>query len=131
MSKLFQKFEELKKNNPEKLYLLKSGIFYIGLNEDAKKLSQLFDFKITNLNDTTKKCGFPEKKLEFYTKLLTSCSVDFEIVDDTGTKVQDFSGYLQNENAKEIIKKIQKLDMNTISFQQAFNLLNDFHEKLK
>ena len=63
MSKLFNEFEKKKLENPEKLYLFKSGIFYISLNEDAIKLSQLFDFKITPLNENVKKAGFPTKKI--------------------------------------------------------------------
>ena len=63
MSKLFKEFEKRKQENQNKLYLFKSGIFYISLNEDAKKLSELFNFKITQLNDTVKKAGFPAKNL--------------------------------------------------------------------
>ena len=63
MSKIFNEFEKKKLENPDKLYLFKSGIFYIGLEEDATTLSKLFDFKITPLNDTVKKAGFPAKKL--------------------------------------------------------------------
>ena len=52
MSKIFNEFEKKKLENPDKLYLFKSGIFYIGLEEDAENLSKLSDFKITPLNDT-------------------------------------------------------------------------------
>ena len=65
MSKLYDKFSSLKNSNKDTLYLFKSGIFFIALNEDATKLSEIFGFKITNLNDTVTKCGFPEKRLEF------------------------------------------------------------------
>ena len=64
MSKLFEKYLELKRSNKSRVYLIKSGIFYIALQEDAKTISELFDFKITNLNDEVVKCGFPEKKLQ-------------------------------------------------------------------
>ena len=63
MSKIFNEFEKKKQENPNKLYLFKSGIFYIGLEEDATTLSKLFGFKITKLNDTVQKAGFPAKKL--------------------------------------------------------------------
>ena len=42
MSKLYEKFLELKKANNNKIYLFKSGIFYIGLSEDAKVISELY-----------------------------------------------------------------------------------------
>ena len=37
MSKLYKKFLELKRSNNNKVYLFKSGIFYIALAEDAEK----------------------------------------------------------------------------------------------
>ena len=131
MSKLFAKFQELKQENPDTLYLLKSGIFYIGLNEDAEKLSELFGFKITNLNDTVTKCGFPEKKLDFYTNLLNTCNVTFEIIDSVQEKVKNIPNYLQEQKIQNTLKSIEKLDMNQISFQDAFFLLKNLNENLK
>lgn len=131
MSKLFEKYQNLKKENPEKLYLLKSGIFYIGLDDDAKKLSELFSFKITNLNDTVVKCGFPETKLEFYTNLLKRCNVDFEIINSSQEKVINSDEYINTEKTKEIINSIIKLDMNSISFKSSYEFLNKIHTNLK
>lgn len=54
-----------------KIYLFKSGIFYIALEEDATFLSELLGFKLTNFNETVMKCGFPRKKtwiLSYYFK---------------------------------------------------------------
>lgn len=131
MNKLFAKFQELKQENSDTLYLLKNGIFYISLNKDAEKLSELFGFKITNLNDTVTKCGFPETKLDFYTNLLNTCNVDFEIIDVVQKKVKNVSNYLQQEKLNKILKSIEKLDMNQVSFQDAFYMLKDLNEKLK
>ena len=63
MSKLYQKYQQLKKENPEKCYLFKSGIFYIFLEDDAKKLGPMLSLKITNLNDSVVKCGFPAETI--------------------------------------------------------------------
>ncbi len=131
MSKLFNEFEKKKKENPNKLYLFKSGIFYIGLNEDAEKLSEIFDFKITNLNNTVQKSGFPEKKLEFYTKLLNTCSIDYEIVDLNYGKIENNQNYLDEKKAQDIFNSIKKLDMNKISFKEAFEFLTKVNEQLK
>ncbi len=40
MSKLFAKYSELKKQNPNFVYLFKVGIFYLALDEDAHTLSK-------------------------------------------------------------------------------------------
>lgn len=131
MSKLYSEYIKLKKVNVEKIYLFKSGIFYIALEEDAKKLSEIFDFKITNLNDSVIKCGFPLKRLEFYTNLLNQNNIDFEIVDSNYSKIENYSDYLNNENIKNIIDTIISLDMDNISFRQAFDFLYDLNLKLK
>ena len=130
MSKLFKEYEKLKQKNPDILYLFKSGIFYIGLNEDASKLANLFQFKITNLNDTVTKCGFPTKKLEFYTNLLNRCSVKFEIIDPNALKTSPID-YLNYTKTKEILQSIANLDMNSISFEESFQILQDFNKTLK
>lgn len=131
MSKLYSEYTKLKQKNNQKLYLFKNGIFYISLQEDAKKLSEIFDFKITNLNDSVIKCGFPLKRLEFYINLLKQNDIDFEIIDNNYSKIENYSDYLNNENIRNIIDSIIELDMNDISFKEAFEFLNDLNIKLK
>ena len=131
MSKLHSEYLKLKKQNKNKLYLFKSGIFYISLEEDAKKLSKIFDFKITNLNDSVIKCGFPNNRLDFYTNLLKQNKIDFEIIDNNYGKIENYSDYLNNKKIKDIINSIIELDMNDISFKDAFEFLNDLNIKLK
>lgn len=88
MSKLYDKFVRLKAANNDNVYLFKSGMFYLALNEDASKLADIFNFKVTNLNDCVTKCGFPEKILEYYSTLLNKLNIDFEIVDSESKKIQ-------------------------------------------
>ena len=44
MSKLFDVYKRLKKEDSETLYLFKSGIFYIFLDEDAKTINKFYNF---------------------------------------------------------------------------------------
>lgn len=127
MSKLYVEYLKLKSKNTDKLYLFKSGIFYIALEDDAKKLSKLFEFKITNLNQSVIKCSFPQKRLEFYIDKLNSLNVPFEIIDLNYSKVDNYSDYLNNSKVKDIIQSIMKIDMNNISFKESF----EFLEKVK
>ena len=46
MSKLYDKFVRLKAANNDNVYLFKSGMFYLALNEDASKLADIFNFKV-------------------------------------------------------------------------------------
>lgn len=131
MSKLYEKFLELKKANNNKIYLFKSGIFYIGLSEDAKVISELFNFKITNLNNEVTKCGFPEKKLEYYSSLLKQNNIDFEVIDLKYSKIEIYSDYLNNIKFKNIINTLRNIDINDISFKEAFLILEKLSEEAK
>ena len=94
----------------DKIYLFKSGIFFIALNEDATKLSEIFGFKITNLNDTVTKCGFPAKRIEYYSSLLDKMNIDFELIDSNSKKIENSSEYISNLNFNSIIDiKIYKV----------------------
>lgn len=125
MSKIYDKYVELKKQNFQKLYLFKSGIFYIALNEDAEKLANLFQFKITDLNGTATKCGFPEKRLDYYTNLLKATSIDFEIVDLNHKKQHDT---LNDSKLNEIIQSISEIDLENLNLQSAFDILKKLQD---
>ena len=64
MSKLFNNYILLKSQDCNKFYLFKSGIFYIFLDADARSMSQQFGFKLSNLNNSVVKCGFPTNSLD-------------------------------------------------------------------
>lgn len=82
MSKLYSKYLSLKKEtNSSKIYLFKSGIFYLFIDEDAKMMSPLLQLKLTNLNPTVLKCGFPVNSLEKYMPLLEQTGKTIEIID--------------------------------------------------
>ena len=123
MSKLYDKFLKLKSENSGKTYLFKSGIFYIALNEDAELLSNKFGFKITNLNETVIKCGFPNTRLDFYLNLFKNNNIDFKLIDSDYGKVEKISDYLSNEKVKNVIQDIISIDFDNISFKEAYNKL--------
>lgn len=131
MSKLYTEYLKLKNKDAEKLYLFKSGIFYIALDDDAKQLSELFDFKITNLNESVVKCGFPQKRLEYYTNLLSNSNIPFEVIDLNYSKIDNYSDYLNNMKAKDIIQSIMAIDMNNISFKESFEFLDKIKKQLQ
>ena len=123
MSKLYDNFVNFKDSNKDKIYLFKSGIFFIALNEDATKLSEIFGFKITNLNDTVTKCGFPAKRIEYYSSLLDKMNIEFELIDSNSKKVENSSEYISNLNFNSIIDKLVKIDFDNITCKEAFDIL--------
>ena len=45
MSKLLEMYVNLKKQDPNTLFLFKSGIFYLAIDKDANQLSELLGLK--------------------------------------------------------------------------------------
>lgn len=131
MSKLYSQYIQLKSQNPNTVYLFKCGIFYIALDKDAYLLSNKMGFKLTNLNQTILKCGFPVNRLDYYSNLLDSCDINFEIIDNTCNNIDNYLDYLNNMNVKEIIDSIINIDFNNITFKQAFDILYNTSNDLK
>ena len=124
MSKLQKQYEALKKNDPEKIYLFKVGIFYNILNEDARIVSNEIGLKLTDLSPEIIKCGFPIGKLEKYTQLLDSKGLKYSIVPHQASSNQTTS-------YDNIIKKIQNIDLNNTTCKEAFDILYSIQQKLK
>lgn len=131
MSKLYNKYLFLKKIDSSKLYLFKSGIFYIFLDEDAKKISNLLGLKLTNLNEEIVKCGFPSSNLTKYIQMLNSSNVSFQIVDENLNAVTKEEQYLSNVEATNILDSLKKVDINKLSPIEAFNMICKFKNILE
>nr|DAO95485.1 MAG TPA: MutS domain I [Caudoviricetes sp.] len=129
MSKLLKQYEELKRHNPNIIYLFRVGIFYNILNDDAKILNEKIGLKITDLGPHIFKCGFPISKVDKYVGLLKKHNLKYKIIDNIPN--QNTNDYLNNIEIKKIVKRILDIDFNNITFQQSFNILLDIHQKLK
>lgn len=129
MSKLLKQYEELKRQNPNIIYLFRVGIFYNILNDDAKTLNEKIGLKITDLGPHIFKCGFPISKVDKYIGLLKKNNLKYKIIDNIPN--QNTNDYLNNIEIKKIVKRILEIDFNNITFQQSFNILLDIHQKLK
>ncbi len=123
MSKLLNKYNELKKLDPDKIYVFKIGIFYNILNEDARKVSNEIGLKLTDLGPDIVKCGFPISKLEKYSQLLNDKNITFEIINLSASSSQ--------KTSNDIIKLIQNIDLNNTTCKEAFDILYNIQQKLK
>ena len=124
MSKLLKQYEELKKKDPNKVYIFKVGIFYNILNEDARIVSDATGLKLTDLSPEIVKCGFPLAKLDKYTNLLTSHDIAFEVV----SNIEPTS---INALHQSIIQKIQDIDFENTTCKEAFDILYNMQQRLK
>ena len=130
MSKLYSKYLEQKALNPNELYLFKSGIFYMALNEDANRLSDALSLKVTNITDKLYKCCFPVSKSDYYFKTLESLSINYKIIDPSQNVVLNYAEYKDNERFNGIITNLLKLDLNKTSFQDAY-IIHDLKQILE
>lgn len=131
MSKLFEKYKILKLENSSKLYLFKSGIFYIFLDDDAIKMSQLLNLKLTNLNKTVIKCGFPVKNADKYLNIIKLNNYKLDIIDSVNSPPCSSNNHIFNNTAKKFIKYIADIDYYNLSVSEAFTLIETITSKAK
>lgn len=133
MSKLYTKYKELKHfSNPteKKLFLFKSGIFFLFIDEDAKIASSLLNLKLGKLNEEIVKCGFPTSSLEKYTNLLKYSGYKLEIVDINDNQICSSNDYLHNVAIQNIIENILKIDIDSLSISEAYDFLYHIQKDL-
>ncbi len=112
MSKLYNKYLEKKGENTEKIYLFKSGNFYIFLAADAELMSTELGLKLTKFSNETNKCGFPITELDKYLKFIKLLNYEFEIVLNTVDYIVDDilkSGDLTSDEAMMKMEKYKEL----------------------
>ena len=131
MSKLYSKYLEQKALNPNILYLFKSGIFYMALNDDANRLSDALSLRVTNITDKLYKCCFPVSKSDYYFKTFESLNINYKIIDPSQNVVLNYAEYKDNERFNSIITNLLELDLNKTSFQDAYIILTNTIHDLK
>lgn len=109
MSKLFNQYKALKGNDQDKIYLFKSGIFYVAIDKDAQFLSDKIGFKLTNLNETTKKCGFPVSRIDYYKRIFDIGNINYELIEENQVTVD-----LKNNDLNKLITNLSNLDFNIL-----------------
>lgn len=131
MSKLYERYLSLKKQDPSILYLFKSGIFYIFLEEDAKKKSLLLNLKLTNLNESVLKCGFPVNNLSKYSCLIQKAGYQVHILDSLTEETHSSNDYILNSNIKSFIQKLSTIDSDTLSISEAYCFIESISHQAK
>lgn len=130
MSKLYNKYLSLKQLDNSKMYIFKSGIFYLFLAEDAVYISKKLGLKLIKLNETVQKCGFPASNLSKYIKIFEASNIPYQIVDENLNSVNLQKEYIENTEIISVIESIKKLNIDKLSPIQAFTLLADFQKRL-
>ena len=121
MSKLYDKYEKLKSEDLECIYLFLCGNFYIALDSDAIMLNELFDMKLTKFSNLCDKCGFPINSLEKYETKLKDRNIKYKLINEVSdnNKIEkikllvnvDNIEILENEDLVNIVKTIKTIIM--------------------
>ena len=131
MSKLYQTYAALKMQNSSYLYLFKSGIFYIFLDEDAKLISSTFNIKLTNLNSLVVKCGFPVSQIEKYTNLLNIAHLPFKIIDVADNSLYSPKDFILNKQIKVFLEKLSSVNAYDLSISSAYDFIDKIAKESK
>lgn len=118
MSKLYEKYLELKNKDSKFYYLFKCGNFYIFLDDDAKEINKVTLLKLTKINANIVKCGFPINSLEKYMNIFKNLNLDIKIVKDSKNSID------------KIIKKLKKIEINNITPLKALKVLKELQDDL-
>ena len=131
MSKLYQTYVALKIQDSSQLYLFKSGIFYIFIDEDAKLISSLFNLKLTNLNSMIVKCGFPTSQLEKYANLFEIANLSFKIIDTLDKTVYYPKEFILDAKLQLFLKKISSVRAYDLSISSAYEFIDTISKESK
>lgn len=131
MSKLYNTYLELKKQDSNSIYLFKSGVFFIALDEDAKTLSTLFNFKLSNFTPSVIKCGFPCSSFEKYSNLFKACNLNVKLIEPSQNTSYALNDYKQNTHITELLNSIRSIDINNLSIQEAYDFLEKLQKSVK
>ena len=109
MSKIYAKYLELKEKDKEKLYLFKSGKFYIFIADDCDAINDYVVLKKVKFTNEVYKCGFPENVLEDYLRVFKNHNLNnnsiYDIIKNTDiNKITPLEALKILENLKEIIQ---------------------------
>lgn len=131
MSKLYQTYVALKIQDSSQLYLFKSGIFYIFIDEDAKLISSLFNLKLTNLNSMIVKCGFPTSQLEKYANLFEIANLSFKIIDTLDKTFYSPKEFILDAKLQLFLKKISCVRAYDLSISSAYEFIDTISKESK
>lgn len=131
MSKLYNTYLGLKKEDKDTLYLFKSGIFYIFLDDDAKLISDILQLKLTNFSPTILKCGFPANSIDKYMNLLKYTNYNIKIINSNENTQYTPNEFKNNLKSNDLIKKLSEINIDSLSISEVYSILENFQNEAK
>lgn len=126
MSKIIERYKELKNNDESKIYLFESGVFYLMYNDDAELANNLLNLKLVGLSETDCKCGFPIRAKDKYLSLFDKNNISYEII-----KSERKETYKKKINIEhEIVRKLKSINIEYYTPSEALDFLKELKELL-
>lgn len=122
MSKIYDKYLELKERDADKLYLFRCGNFYIFLAEDAEFINNYVVLKRTKFTKDIMKCGFPAGSKEEYLKVFHNQNLQVEVIENPLVP-EDIT-----EREKFVVDYLKKIEINSLTPMDAINKLKELQE---
>lgn len=116
MSKIYSEYLKLKEKDNNKLYLFKSGKFYIFIADDCDLINEYVVLKKTKFTKDIYKCGFPSNSLNDYLRVFNNHKLNIEMVENINTNIEDI---------------IKQINLDTITPIEALNKLKILKELIK
>lgn len=124
MSKIYDKYLNLKEKDPNKLYLFRCGNFYIFLEKDAERINQYIVLKQTQFTKNIKKCGFPVNRKNEYLRVFQNHKLDIEVIENPLVS-EDIS-----EREQYVISYLKKINIDHLKPVDALLKLQELQEML-
>ena len=124
MSNLYKKYMSLKIEDSNYFYLFENGIFFIFISDDAKFMADKLNLKLTNLNSSIVKCGFPVSQLNKYLYIFDKENYKVKIVNSKSMLSYSQKDYLTNNKIKKLLKKLSTTNSSNLSISQTYDFID-------
>ena len=102
-------------------------------------MSDLFNFKLTDLNKNIIKCGFPASRISYYSNLLSLKNINFQIIESIDEDNFYLSQYSNNSSSINnssfanlpIVEELLNINFDEITFKESFFILQKLQNDLK
>ena len=117
---------------PDYVVLVKIGTFFESYNDDAKIISYLLNYKLRDLVDNNKSCGFPVNSINRVKFILESKSINYILIDKKHSyeEIEKMNYKKKNKYkniniiANEYIDKINRIKEITKYLNNNSNMIN-------
>lgn len=122
MSKIYNKYLELKAKDQNKLYLFHCGNFYIFLADDADVINNYVVLKRTKFTKDIMKCGFPVGSKEEYLKVFQNQNLNIDVIENP-LLPEDI-----NERERVVVDTLKSIKIDHLTPIEAMNKLKELQE---